>query len=316
MVHILFPNSVPSFYIQFLKDFHFVQPFYMIEWILYRIFRQGVERVLTDYHVHMIESGDFSVEYLKKYLEQAEKRGIGDLGISEHAYMFYETSNIIEGNEWVENRRKLHMKDYLAMFEQAHREGLPVKLSIEMDYTPGKEREMEDFINRYPFDYVIGSIHWLGDFGIDLAIHRHEYEKREINQIYEAYFDQVVTLAESKLFDFIGHIDLVKIFKYKPTDQVFLEQQYDRAVAALAKSGTSIEISTAGIRKPVGEIYPDPILLQKCYDAGVTIVLSSDAHQPLHVGEDYDQALELAKSVGYKEIQVITQRKKEAHPLG
>ncbi len=266
--------------------------------------------------MHMIESGDFSVDYLKKYLEQARNRGIDELGISEHAYMFYESKNIITNNEWVENRRKLHMKDYLAMFEAAQKEGLAVKMSIEMDYTPGKEKEMEAFINQYPFDYVIGSIHWLGDWGIDLAIHRSEYDKRDINEVYEAYFDQVVTLAESKLFDFIGHIDLVKIFKYKPTDQQFLEQQYDRAVSALAKSGTSIEISTAGIRKPVGEIYPDPVLLKKCYEAGVSIVLSSDAHQPLHVGEDYDKAIALAKSVGYTEVQVITQRKKEASPLG
>jgi histidinol-phosphatase (PHP family) len=271
--------------------------------------------MLTDYHVHMHESGDFSVDYFKKYLEQARKRGIGDLGISEHAYFFHETKDILS-NEWVNNRRGLDMADYVALFENARAEGLPIKMGIEMDYTPGKEKEMEQFINSYPFDYVIGSIHWIGDWGIDLAIYRNEYEKRDINEVYKAYFDQVVTLAESRLFDFIGHIDLVKIFKYKPTDQAFLEEQYDRAVKALAASGTSIEISTAGIRKPVGEIYPDPILLKKCYDAGVTIVLSSDAHQPEHVGEDYDKAIELAKSVGYKEVQVITQRKKVAHPIG
>jgi histidinol-phosphatase (PHP family) len=108
----------------------------------------------------------------------------------------------------------------------------------------------------------------------------------------------------------------VKIFKYKPSNQDFLEAQYDRAVAALAASGTSIEISTAGLRKPIGEIYPDPILLKKCYNAGVTIVLSSDAHHPDHVGFAYDQAIALAKSVGYEEVQVLTQRKKTAYSLG
>jgi histidinol-phosphatase (PHP family) len=273
------------------------------------------ENMLTDYHVHMHETGDFSIEWLEKYVEQAKKLGIGDLGISEHAYFFNETKEII-ANEWVSGRRGLQMDQYLSLFSKAKSEGLSVKMGIEMDYTPGKEKEMEKFIKAYPFDYVIGSIHWIGDWGIDLAEYRSEYEKRDIEKVYEAYFDQVVTLAQSKLFDFVGHIDLVKIFKYKPSNQDFLEAQYDRAVAALAASGTSIEISTAGLRKPIGEIYPDPILLKKCYNAGVTIVLSSDAHHPDHVGFAYDQAIALAKSVGYEEVQVLTQRKKTAYSLG
>ena len=189
-------------------------------------------------------------------------------------------------------------------------------MGIEMDYTPGKEKEMETFINSYPFDYVIGSVHWIGDWGIDLEIYRSEYDKRDIFEAYEQYFDQIVTLAESQLFSFVGHIDLIKIFKYKPSDQAFIEKQYDRAVKVLAASGTCIEISTAGLRKPVGEIYPDPVLLKKCYDAGVGIVLCSDAHAPKHVGYQYAQSLKLARSVGYEEIQVFTGRKKESYRLG
>ncbi|MBB6451738.1 histidinol-phosphatase (PHP family) [Salirhabdus euzebyi] len=271
--------------------------------------------MLTDYHVHMIETGEFSVTYLKEYLRAAKEKGIEELGISEHAYFFWETKDIIS-NPWIDNRRGLHFKDYFALFEEAEKHDLKVKMGIEMDYTPGKEKEMEAFINRYPFDYVIGSVHWIGDWGIDLQIYRDEYEKRDIYEAYEQYFDQIVTLAESKLFDFVGHIDLIKIFSYKPDDQSFVEKQYDRAVEALAKSGTSIEISTAGLRKPVGEMYPDPVLLQKCYDAGVGIVLCSDAHAPKHIGYAYDQSLAFAKSVGYKEIQTFTKRERKALPIG
>jgi histidinol-phosphatase (PHP family) len=271
--------------------------------------------MLTDYHVHMIETGEFSTDYLKKYVEKANEKGIKELGISEHAYFFHETKDILS-NPWIDNRRGLHFKDYLNLFEKAKAEGLSVKMGIEMDYTPGKEKEMETFIQAYPFDYVIGSVHWIGDWGIDLQIYRDEYEKRDIYEAYEQYFDQIVTLAESKLFQFVGHIDLIKIFSYKPDDQSFVENQYDRAVEALSKSGTCIEISTAGLRKPVGEIYPDPVLLKKCYEAGVGIVLTSDAHAPKHVGYAYDQSLELAKSVGYTEIQTFTQKKKETFKLG
>ncbi|MCP8615285.1 histidinol-phosphatase HisJ family protein [Salirhabdus salicampi] len=271
--------------------------------------------MLTDYHVHMIETGEFSIDYLKQYIEKARKEGIQEIGISEHAYFFEETSDIIS-NPWIDNRRGLKFADYYQLFKEAEKEGLPIKMGIEMDYTPGKEKEMEQFINRYPFDYVIGSVHWIGDWGIDLQIYRDEYEKRDLYEAYEQYYDQIVTLAESKLFSFVGHIDLIKIFSYKPDDSQFIEQQYDRVVEALATSGTCIEISTAGLRKPVGEIYPDPLLLKKCYEAGVGIVLCSDAHAPKHVGYAYNQSLQLAKSVGYKEIQVFTNRERKAYPLG
>jgi histidinol-phosphatase (PHP family) len=271
--------------------------------------------MLTDYHVHMAETGDFSIDYLKKYLEQAKKCGIEELGISEHMYFFTETKNIIS-NPWVDNRRGLEFKDYFNLFKNAKSEGLPVKMGIEMDYTPGKEKEMKAFIDSYPFDYAIGSIHWIGDWGIDNLETKNEYEKRDIFEVYEQYFDQVVTLAESGLFDFVGHIDLIKIFSYKPKNHKFVDHQYDRAVHALAKSNTSIEISTAGLRKLVGEIYPDPVFLKKCYEAGVTIVLSSDAHHPKHVGYAYEQSVQLAKWAGYDEVQVLTQRKKEPYKLG
>ncbi|WP_202080067.1 histidinol-phosphatase HisJ family protein [Caldalkalibacillus salinus] len=271
--------------------------------------------MLTDYHVHMHETGDFSLTWLEKYIEQAQAKGIEELGISEHAYFFEETRNILS-NDWVNGRRGLQMKTYLDLFEQARSAGYKVKMGIEMDYTPGKEKEMEAFIKQYPFDYVIGSVHWIGDWGIDLMDFRDEYEKRDIHDVYTAYFDQVVTLAQSKLFDFVGHIDLVKIFNYRPTDQAFLHAQFDRVVQALADSGTCIEISTAGLRKPVEEIYPEPALLQKCKDAGVGIVICSDAHHPDHIGYAYDQAISLAKSVGYQEIQTFTKRERQAHPLG
>src|SRR5699024_5484954 len=145
--------------------------------------------------------GKFTTDYLKEYIEKAKEKGIEELGISEHAYFFYETTNILS-NPWVDNRRHLHFKDYQVFFDAARKEGLSVKMGIEMDYTPGKEKEMGAFINAHPFDYVIGSVHWIGNWGIDLDIYKEEYEKRDIKEAYEQYFDQIVTLAESKLFDF------------------------------------------------------------------------------------------------------------------
>lgn len=269
--------------------------------------------MLTDYHNHL-ERGTLTLDYLKQFTSEAKAKGIQHFGISEHAYHFYQTKNILS-NQWVNERRYYDMEDYVKLFGQAWDANIDVKMSIEMDYTPGKHQEMRQFIESYDFDYVIGSIHWIGNFGIDLAEYRSEWDKRDVKDTYIQYFDQVVTLAQSNLFDIIGHIDLVKIFNYIPTDEQFLMEQYERATTALSNSKTCVEISTAGLRKPVGKLYPDPRLLQLCYKKNIPIVLSSDAHVPGDVGADYDQAISLAKSVGYKTLMTFEKGIRKEVPI-
>ncbi|CAH0345584.1 histidinol-phosphatase [Bacillus sp. CECT 9360] len=260
--------------------------------------------MLTDYHNHL-ETGTLTLDYLTKFTDKARALDIQHFGISEHAYHFYQTADILQ-NEWVNPRRYYDMKDYVDLFQQAWNKNIDVKMSIEMDYTPGKHKEMETFIKAYDFDYVIGSIHWVEDFGIDLKEYMHLWDERDLYDTYRRYFDQVVSLAQSDLFDIIGHIDLVKIFKYVPADEDFLLQQYERATDALSNSKTCVEISTAGLRKPVGEMYPDPRLLEMCFNKKIPIVLSSDAHFPEHVGFEFDRAVDLARSVGYTSIMTFS----------
>ncbi|RFB17011.1 histidinol-phosphatase HisJ family protein [Bacillus sp. HNG] len=268
----------------------------------------------TDYHNHL-ELGTLELDYLMKFIDEAKLKKIDHFGISEHAYHFYQTKDILS-NPWVDARRYYDMKDYVDLFKLAWKNDIDVKMSIEMDYTPGKHNEMEKFISSYDFDYVIGSIHWVGDFGIDLAEFRDEWDKRDLHDTYTKYYDQVITLAQSNLFDIIGHIDLVKIFKYIPEDEEFLLHQFDRATTALANSKTCVEISTAGLRKPIGKLYPDPRLLQMCFDKNIPIVLSSDAHRPQDVGADFEQAIDLAKSVGYKTLMTFEKGERKEVPLG
>ncbi|WP_191560936.1 histidinol-phosphatase [Metabacillus idriensis] len=267
----------------------------------------------TDYHNHL-ERGSLTLDYLKQFTNEAQKKGIQHFGISEHAYHFYQTKDILS-NPWVEERRYYDMNDYVNLFKEAWSRDIDVKMSIEMDYTPGKHAEMKAFIDTYDFDYVIGSIHWVDNFGIDLKEYLHEWDKRNVNDVYEKYFDQVVTLAQSDLFDIVGHLDLVKIFNYVPNDEEFLLQQYDRATDALASSKTCVEISTAGLRKPVGELYPDERLLTMCFQKEIPIVLSSDAHVPEDVGADYDQAIALAKKVGYSSLMTFQKGVRKEVPL-
>ncbi|MCL5781628.1 MAG: histidinol-phosphatase [Firmicutes bacterium] len=270
--------------------------------------------MLTDYHIH-VEQGPYTVDWLREFARQAGAAGIEEWGISEHAYRFVETRSIF-WNGWVELRQTQRMEDYLSMIMKAREEGIKVKFGIEMDYFPGKEQEIEEFLNRYPFDYVIGSVHWIDEWGIDLSEMKQEWDRRNVEDVWRTYFDHIERLARSRLFDIAGHLDLAKIFKYVPTNMDFLVEQYNRVAKILAENGTCIEISTAGLRKPTGEIYPHPLLLEACCKQGVPIVISSDAHCPGDVGADFPKALELARKTGYREIQVFSCRKAEAYPLG
>lgn len=270
--------------------------------------------MLTDYHSHL-EKGTLTIDYLKQFVDTAKEKGIQEFGISEHAYHFYETKNIVS-KPWMEERRYYKMEDYVDLFKRADQLGMDVRMSIEMDYTPGKHAEMEAFIKSYPFDYVIGSVHWVEDFGIDLAEYRKEWDRRDLYETYRSYYDQIVTLAESNLFDIVGHIDLVKIFKYVPTDQEFLIEQYERITDALKNSKTCVEISSAGLRKPVGRIYPEPELLSLCYKKGIPIVLSSDAHEPHQVGENYEATIKLAKEIGYTKLMTFQDGERKEVELG
>ncbi|MEG6615804.1 histidinol-phosphatase [Peptococcaceae bacterium 1198_IL3148] len=270
--------------------------------------------MLTDYHIH-VEKGPYTVEWLQKFYHQVQRLGIGDWGISEHAYRFKETRAIFY-NQWVGQRQTERMQDYLTMINSARKHGINVKFGIEVDYFPGKEKEIAAFINNYPFDYVIGSVHWIDDWGFDLTEMIAEWDKRKVESVWQAYFDRIVCLAESKLFDIAGHLDLAKIYNYVPDNQEFLHRQYQRVAKALAQNNLCIEISTAGLRKPVREIYPHPQLLQVCQQQKIPIVINSDAHCPEDVGASYNQALALARQVGYTEIQVFTARKSKAYPLG
>lgn len=270
--------------------------------------------MLTDYHSHL-EKGTLTIDYLKQFVDTAKEKGIQEFGISEHAYHFYETKNIVS-KPWMEERRYYKMDDYVNLFKRADHLGMDVRMSIEMDYTPGRHAEMEAFIKSYPFDYVVGSVHWVDDFGIDLAEYRKEWDRRDLYETYRSYYDQIVTLAESNLFDIVGHIDLVKIFKYVPTDQEFLLEQYERITDALKDSKTCVEISSAGLRKPVGRIYPEPELLSLCYKKGIPIVLSSDAHEPHQVGENYEATIKLAKEIGYKKLMTFQSGERKEVDLG
>jgi histidinol-phosphatase (PHP family) len=273
--------------------------------------------VLTDYHLHLRpddtgQAGDyFTEENVDRYLAAAEEHGIDELGVSEHVYRFEQALEIWRHSYWEDQAR-----DDLDAYCEFVR-STPLRLGIECDYVRGGEDRIANLLER-DFDYVVGSVHHLGEQG---AIDDRRYDVWERigdpDELWSTYFRWQAELVRSGLFDIVSHPDLVKIWGgERPQPQRDPRFHYEPLVEAVAESGIAVEISTAGLRKPVGEIYPARALAEMCVEAGADFALSSDAHAPDQVGFGYDQALELLSDLGVERICVFERRERRLEPLG
>jgi histidinol-phosphatase (PHP family) len=275
----------------------------------------------TDYHMHL-ERGPWTLEWLQRFVETARARGVTEIGFSEHPHRFRQWRTMYPQNvaSWVDERCTERVDSYLRLIEEARRAGLPVKLGIEWDYFPGNEAQIEGALRSYPWDYAIGSVHWLPPqerdgrwWDFDNLSRAAEWQGRDVLDAYRRYFRLIAEAARTRLFDWIGHADVIKVCGYRPDEDI--TDLYEAAVKAFAASGVCVEINTAGWRKPVGEVYPAPPFLRACRRAGVPLLINSDAHLPEDVGRDFDRAAALAREAGYAEVATFSARSRRMVPL-
>ncbi len=274
--------------------------------------------MLTDYHVHLrpderaaTPEAFFTEERIRLYLDAAEAAGIAELGISEHIYRFRQALTVWDHpfwREWAED----DLDDYCAFLGAS-----PVRCGIEADFVPGREAELEALLDPRSFDYVIGSVHFLGERSIDTEEFSIWEDGTEPDEVWRRYFETLAEAARSGLYDIIAHPDLVKVWgRAGHLPSVDPRHFYEPAVEAIAGAGLAVEVSTAGLRKQVKEIYPAPDFLELCVAARIPISLSSDAHQPDQVGYRYDLAIEQLGRAGVEEIAVFEDRQRSSVPLG
>ena len=252
---------------------------------------------MIDYHLHVIAHGDrpMTVENILSYCEVAKERGVSQMGITEH-------DRYLEGID-------------LAAFQEARElsQDVDLRLGIEIDYVPGAEERMEIDATALPYDYVIGSVHRVDDEEVDRATDQRIYDRYETYDLYAAYYANVRKAALSGRFEILGHPDLIKIFRQFPVRDItpILVETAD----AVAESGIVVDVNAAGLRKPVGEVYPAREFLQMFHKRGVPIVLSSDAHAPEEVAMGYDTSLALVHNVGYREVTTFRNHERGTLPL-
>lgn len=284
--------------------------------------------MLADYHMHLIHDGHdekcpYTLERIEEYLRAAESRGIGEIGITDHCYRFREFRPVMEHlitgegtyeavTEWMTKHFYEPLDEYVEVLVRAKQRGWPVKVALEVDFIPGMEGAIREILGIYPWDYLLGSVHFIGKWGIDISPDS-GWPERDVDKVYEEYFGLLVQAAGTGLYDVLAHPDLVKKFGHRPTRSPL--PLYEKLVDAVAKADIAIELSTAGLRRGESELYPAPELLELCAAKGIPITLGSDAHYPEHIGADFSRALDECERVGYAHFTRFEERNRTPEPL-
>ncbi len=231
------------------------------------------------------------------YIQRAIKLGIDIYGFSEHAPMNFDSYYRLDFNQM-----NVYENDVLTLKEKYNND-IKIILGYEVDYLKGY---MDKRVLTANVDYLIGSVHFLGEWGFDHPDYRSEYKKRDIDHIWQEYFDNIESMAKTGYFNIVGHLDLIKIFNFMPKKDIRLIAQ--NALKAIKQSNMVIELNSAGLRKPIKEIYPSPLLLEMAYELDIPITFSSDAHAIGQIGFKYEEAIKLAKKIGYTKAVTFEQR--------
>ena len=272
---------------------------------------------MLDYHLHLWPHEDpttwLSLEQIAEYCEMAASHGVTEVAITEHLYRFTQATDMV-GEFWktTEDDPKLQaalaasfdhhtgadLDAYVELCLDAKAAGLPVRIGMEVDYYRGQMDQVADLLAGYPFDVLLGSIHWIGGWifdDVDNALHMAEWDVRDVDDCWDAYTTALEELAATQTCDVLAHPDLIKIAGRIPSNPT---EWWDRIAEAASTSGMAAELSSAGWRKPIGEQYPSIPLLERFVASGVPMTTASDAHHLGHVADRSEDLASLVASSG------------------
>ena len=255
--------------------------------------------MIIDLHNHttLCNHAEGTVE---EYIEKAVAQGVDIYGFSDHAPMNFDEQYRMSFEEM--KKYESHILDMKERFKDK----IDIRLGYEVDYLPGY---MDTRVLNSDVDYLIGSVHFIDGWGFDNPEFIGKYEQMDIDEIWQKYFDAVEDMAKTKLFDIVGHLDLIKVFKFMPNRSI--DEIAVGALDAIAESDMAIEINSAGLRKPVKEPYPSLTLLKMARERDIPITFGSDAHSPEQVGYGREEVYRLAKEAGYDNAVIFKNREIE-----
>ncbi|UXH46165.1 histidinol phosphate phosphatase domain-containing protein [Rossellomorea vietnamensis] len=266
-----------------------------------------------------LEKGPYSSEWLDLYLQKAKERSLKEVGIVDHLYRFRETRDYFEKHmdigetdlgrkqyRWLNQVMTEHMGDFVDFIESQKQKwaehGIKLKLGMEADYFPGCHNQLKELLSAHRWDYVIGSVHFVDGWGFDNPEAIDRFEHYELVDLYGRFFQIVEEAIRSGLFDFVAHLDNLKVFNFRPHEEILLPH-YEKIARALVDTNTATEVN-AGLfyRYPIKEMCPSPNFLQVLIEAGVKFTTSSDSHFPDDIGRYVNENTERLKALGVHQI--------------
>jgi histidinol-phosphatase (PHP family) len=259
--------------------------------------------MLTSYHNHTAWSDGTAT--LPEMIESARKSGLDELGISDHFVLAPDSRQL----RWAIQTDLL--PDYISeiCLARAQTEGLVIRLGLEVDYFPETAEEVHRRLAPYPFDYLIGSVHFTDGFPVDEEARKwRELSEAARNGIWRRYWEHLRAAAQTGFFDFIAHFDLPKKFGFFPS--IDLTREALSALDAISAAGMAIEINTSGLDKPVAEAYPSLPYLEEANRRKIPLVINADAHTANDLVNHFDRARALAAAAGYTELSRFARRQR------
>lgn len=272
--------------------------------------------MLIDYHTHHVRCGH-AVGELEEYVRRGIEIGLGQIGLSDHMPLLHVDPNRYYPEMAMPMDELPRYVEECLRLKEKYKRQIDIRLGLEGDYIEGWEEAIERIVKAYPWDYVIGSVHFLGEW--DITDHRQTqgWEGRDKLEVYQTYYDAIQKAAATGFYDIMGHLDVIKRFGYHPGEEAMdeVEALENAALNAVARSGVAMELNASGLSKPCAEMFPSERMLREAYRLGIPLTVGSDAHDPKKLGENLDRARAALWEVGFRELAVFEKRQRTMMPL-
>lgn len=270
-----------------------------------------------DYHTHHERCGH-AVGKLEEYVQRGIALGLQQLGLSDHLPLIHvDPASYYSEMAMPMAELPRYVEECLTLKER-YRGVIDLRVGLEADYIEGYEDQIREILSPYPWDYVIGSVHFLGEW--DITDHRqvHGWEGKDELEVYRLYYDAVKKSALSGLYDIIGHMDVIKRFGYgpqTPEGKAEVRTLELETLKVIADSGIAMELNASGLSKPCAEMFPAEHLLQEAFKLGIPLTLGSDAHDPAKLGDGLQEARSMLWHTGFRELAVFEGRRRTTVPF-
>ncbi len=262
---------------------------------------------MVDYHLHSFLCRHGKGE-IYEYVESAIQKGLTEIGFAEHIPIpdLDDPTGRMVIDDWDK-----YLNDVRAAQKQYPE--ITIRLGIEADYLPEFMPYIQNFLQQYEFDYVIGSVHFVDDWDFSNPALYFRLDEFGVNYLYKRYYELIQEAAASGLYDVIGHLDLPKKVQKQPS--VSDVEWINAALLAIKENDLALDVNSSGLRKEAREIYPRAEILQQAHDMGIPVCLGSDAHKPTEVAANFQQSTDLLQQIGYTENAVFKNRQRTFVPL-